>query len=85
MFHKGEVGSLTVHFPGKSDLSLQRVDLGVDGDPTVVAHPEGLHHPLLQSLRHVLLGHMEDPQVGKAAGSKRWTGRLTFYLEIMEA
>lgn len=57
--------TLTAEVPGDSDLRLQRVDLRVDGDATVVSHPEGLHHSLLQSLCHVLLCHVEDPQVRK--------------------
>lgn len=70
---RGGIGSepLTAELPRDPDLPLQRVDLWVDGDAAVVAHPEGLHHPLLQRLRHVLLGHMEDPQVGKTAGSQK--------------
>lgn len=56
---------------GDSDLPLQGVDLGVDADSTVVSHPEGLDHPLLQSLRHVLLRHMEDPQVRETDGNRK--------------
>lgn len=58
---------LTAEFSGNPDLPLLAVNLRVDGDSVVVSQPEGLDHPLLQSLRHVLLGHVEDPQVWKAS------------------
>lgn len=63
----------TAEVSGDSDLPLQGVDLGVDGDAAVVSHPQGLDHPLLQSLRHVLLRHVEDPQVRKTGEQNKHT------------
>ena len=60
---------LTCELPGEADLSLVGVYVRVDGEPTVVAHPVGLAHPLLQGLDHVLLGHVQDPQVGETGRS----------------
>lgn len=57
--------TLTVELSGDSDFPLLGVDLGVDGDSTVVSQPKGLDHPLLQRLRHILLRHVEDSQVWK--------------------
>lgn len=61
---------LTIDFSGDSDFPLLAVNLGVDGDSIVVSHPEGLDHPLFQSLCHILLGHVEDSQVWKAKKGK---------------
>lgn len=57
--------SLTAELSRHSDLPLLDVDVRVDGHSVVVSHLEGLNHALLQRLRHVLLGHVEDAQVGK--------------------
>lgn len=57
--------SLTAELSRDADLPLHGVDLWMDGDAAVVAHPERFNHSLLKSLGHVLLGHMEDPQVRK--------------------
>lgn len=46
----------------------------MDGDAAVVAHPEGFDHAVLQSLGHVLLGHMEDPQVRETDGKTQVSG-----------
>lgn len=43
----------------------------MDGDAAVISQPGSLHHPLLQRLGHVLLGHVEDAQVGKATRDTR--------------
>lgn len=61
---------LTIEFSGDSDFPLLAINLGVDGDSIVVSHPEGLDHPLFQSLCHIFLGHVEDPQVWKANKKK---------------
>ena len=61
---------LTVELSRDSDLPLQGVDLWVDGDSAAVSHPDGLDHPLLQSLRHILLRHMEDAQVRKTTRNR---------------
>lgn len=62
-------GALTVtcELSGKARLSLERVDFGMDGHAVVVPEPVGFTHPLLQSLAHVLLGHMKDTQVRETA------------------
>lgn len=67
--HKHRRG-LTAEFSGGSDLPLLDVDLRVDRDATVVSHPKGLDHSHLQRLHHVLLRHMEDPQVRKTGKKK---------------
>lgn len=67
---------ITCELSGKARLSLERVNLWMDGHAVVVAQPVRFTHPLLQSLTNVLLSHMKNTQVRETEKRKTKKGML---------